>query len=165
MYGWKVLCVKSVTQRNLKHRHRVPGFWCSIELLLQQSHKNGTKHLRPNKKTSVFPVARVHCILTTKLHVAFFFKWCVHKPLKHRKNMLQNDFFWPEHAEDISSVYLLNQTFESVSDLFAKERSKRIWPLPIQLFMCVYLPVLLIKKIAHCCFSIYKIKNKKTNQA
>ena len=34
--------------------------------------------------------------------------------------------FQPEHAEDISSVYLLNQTFESVSELFAKEMSKRI---------------------------------------
>ena len=34
--------------------------------------------------------------------------------------MLQNDFL-PKHDEDISSVYLLNQIFESVSDLFAKE--------------------------------------------
>ena len=40
--------------------------------------------------------------------------------------MPQNDFFQPEHAED-SSVYLLNQTyFEFISDLFAKEISKKI---------------------------------------
>ena len=31
-----------------------------------------------------------------------------------------------QHAEDISSVYLSNQIFESVSDLFTKEISKRI---------------------------------------
>ena len=34
--------------------------------------------------------------------------------------------FQPEHAEDISCVYLLNQIFESVSDLLAKEISKEI---------------------------------------
>ena len=39
--------------------------------------------------------------------------------------------FLPEHAEDISSVYLLNQIFEFVSDLYVEEKSKRIWPLPI----------------------------------
>ena len=33
--------------------------------------------------------------------------------------------FRPEHAEDISSVYLLNQIFESISDLFAKEISRK----------------------------------------
>ena len=32
--------------------------------------------------------------------------------------------FGPEHAEDISSVYLLNQIFMSVSVVFAKEISK-----------------------------------------
>ena len=34
--------------------------------------------------------------------------------------------FQPEHAEDTGSVYLLNQIFESVSDLFTKEISKTI---------------------------------------
>ena len=33
------------------------------------------------------------------------------------------------------------------------------------LFLCAFLAVLLIKKIAHCCFSINKIKNKKTHCA
>ena len=41
--------------------------------------------------------------------------------------MLKNDFR-PEHAEDNSSVYLLNQVFESVSDIYVKEISKRIGP-------------------------------------
>ena len=36
--------------------------------------------------------------------------------------MLQNR---PEHAEDISNVYLLNQIFESVSDLFGKRNIKQ----------------------------------------
>ena len=36
-----------------------------------------------------------------------------------------------QHAEDISSVYLLNQICESVSALLAKEISKRLGPLPI----------------------------------
>ena len=35
--------------------------------------------------------------------------------------------FRPEH-EDISSAYLLYHIFESVSDLYEKEISKRIWP-------------------------------------
>ena len=39
--------------------------------------------------------------------------------------MLQNDFL-TEDAADITSVYLLNQIFESVSDLLAKEISKRM---------------------------------------
>ena len=44
---------------------------------------------------------------------------------KKKKNLLQNDFR-PEHVEDISSVYLLNLIFETVSELFAKEISARI---------------------------------------
>ena len=51
--------------------------------------------------------------------------------------MLQNDFFRPELAEDVSYFYLLNQIFESVSDIFAKEISKMIsiGPLPVILFV------------------------------
>ena len=33
--------------------------------------------------------------------------------------------FRPEHAEVISYVYVVNQIFESVSDLFAKKNQKR----------------------------------------
>ena len=36
-----------------------------------------------------------------------------------RKHKLQNDF-WPEYVEEISFVYLVNQIFEPVSDLFVK---------------------------------------------
>ena len=64
--------------------------------------------------------------------VLFLF-WCVyfHKSFKYRK-ISYKMIFQPEHAEDISncSVYLLTQIFGSVSDFFAKETSKRIWPLP-----------------------------------
>ena len=42
-----------------------------------------------------------------------------------QKNILKL-IFRPEHDEDISSIYLLNQIFESVSDLFAKEILKKI---------------------------------------
>ena len=49
--------------------------------------------------------------------------------------------FQPEHAEDISYVYEANQTFESVSNLYA---TKRIFFLPV---LYVFLPVLLIKKV------------------
>ena len=50
--------------------------------------------------------------------------------IRVQKNMLQNDFLDLKHAEDISSIYLLYHIFESVSDLFVKEISKRIQPLP-----------------------------------
>ena len=55
---------------------------------------------------------------------------CIHNPLECRKTCYKI-IFRSEHAEDISSVYLLNQIFESISDLFAKEISKRIQPLLI----------------------------------
>ena len=32
--------------------------------------------------------------------------------------------FWPEHAGDISFVYLVNQIFEYVSDIFANRYQK-----------------------------------------
>ena len=62
--------------------------------------------------------------------------------------------FQPEHAADISSVYLLNQIFESVSDLFVKEISNRTGPLTIELFVCVSFCSIDIK-IAHCCFLFF----------
>ena len=108
----------------------------------------------------MFQVACTHCILTTKFELTFSDDVYIHKSLKCRKTCYKM-IFWPEHAEDISSVYLLNQIFESVSDFFVQEISKMIWPLPIKLFVCVYLPVLLIKRLHMCCFSIDKIKNKK----
>ena len=58
------------------------------------------------------------------LHTVFVFNdVCIHKSFKCRK-ICYKITFQPEHAEDIGSVYLLNQIFESVSDLFAKEISK-----------------------------------------
>ena len=51
-----------------------------------------------------------------------------------------------EYAEDISYVYVVNQMFESVSDLFLKQISKRIGLLPMALFLCIFLHVLVIKK-------------------
>ena len=72
--------------------------------------------------------------------------------------------FQPEHAGDISSVYLLNQIFESVSDLFVKEISKKDMT-PTYVIVCVCVCVSSCsfdKKIAHCCFSTDKIKNKNT---
>ena len=67
--------------------------------------------------------------------------------------------FRPEHAEDICYVYAVNQIFESNSDLFVKQISKRRGSLPMALFLYVFLPVVMIKKIALCCFSVDKMKN------
>ena len=73
--------------------------------------------------------------------------------------------FRPERAEDISSVYLLNQIFESVSDLFAKEIFKKWYDPNLYNCLCVYFFMSINKKIAHCYFSIDKIKNKKPHRA
>ena len=54
---------------------------------------------------------------------------------------------WPEHAEDISCVYVVNQIYESVSDLFEKQNIGKDRALPMALFVCVFLPVLLIKRL------------------
>ena len=46
--------------------------------------------------------------------------------------------FRPEYVEDTSSVYLLNQIFESVSDLFAEEISKKDMTLTYMIVcMCI----------------------------
>ena len=67
--------------------------------------------------------------------------------------------FQNEHTEDIS-VYLLNQIFESVSDLLAKMISKRVGPQPMELFVCVFLPVLMIKRLRIAVFLLIKLKTK-----
>ena len=66
--------------------------------------------------------------------------------------------FWPEHAEDIGSVYLLNQIFDSISDLdIEKDMTPYLYH-----SLCVCISSYSIdKKIAHCCFCIDRIKNKK----
>ena len=77
----------------------------------------------------MFPV-HAHSILTNKFARSFILNdVCIHKSLKCRK-ICYKMIFWPEHAEDISSIYLvheeleyahsiylLNQIFESISDL------------------------------------------------
>ena len=57
--------------------------------------------------------------------------------------MLYKMIFWPENAEDISSVYLLNQIFESISDLDIKNDMTPTYII-VCVCVCVYLPVLLI---------------------
>ena len=49
----------------------------------------------------------------------------VEVPWSLQKNKIKM-FFRREHSGDISSVYLVNQIFESVSDLFAKGIPKSI---------------------------------------
>ena len=106
----------------------------------------------------MFPVAHAHCILTTTFAHSFFFfnDVCIYKSLKCRK-ICHKMIFWSKHAEGITSVYLLNQIFEFISDL---QISKWIWPLPISLFVCIS-SWSIDKKIAHCCFSVDKITNKR----
>ena len=66
--------------------------------------------------------------------------------------------FWPEHAENISYIYVVNQIFVSVSGLFAKQILKKIGPTYGIIFACISsCPV--DKKMVHCCFSIIKMKN------
>ena len=65
--------------------------------------------------------------------------------------------FPPEYAEDIGSVCLLNQIFESVSDLFAKEISKRI------VCVCINFLFLLIKRLRIAVFLLMKLEIKQTH--
>ena len=53
-------------------------------------------------------------------------------------------------------VYMVNQIFESVSDLFVKQISKRIGLLPMALFWCAFLPALLIKRLCIAVFLLIK---------
>ena len=70
--------------------------------------------------------------------------------------MLQNYFFWPEHAE-IRSVYLLNQV-ESILRLIDIKKGMT----PAYIIVCVCITSCSFdKKIAHCCFYCDEIKNKK----
>ena len=69
---------------------------------------------QPNLHVAFFPF--LMCILKKSL------KWNLRKTTNTRKNKLQNDFTtW-----DISYVYVVNQIFESVSDLSGKQMSKMI---------------------------------------
>ena len=89
-----------------------------------------------------------------------FFLMCIHKPLKCRKTCYKM-IFWPEHAEDISRVYLVNQIFESISDLFTKEISKKdIIPPCITVCVCVS-PCSIDKKCTLLYFYWKKFKIKK----
>ena len=63
----------------------------------------------------MFSVASTYCILTTKFVCIDTQTVYMHKP-----KICYKMIFRPEHAEVIS-VHLLNQLFESVSDLFVKE--------------------------------------------
>ena len=129
------------------------------------SHSLLLNSVQARQKTSMFPVVRAHCILTTKFSIAFFFNdVCIHKSIKFRKTCYKM-IFRPEHAENTSNVCLLNQLFESVSGLFAKGISKRIWPLPITLFVYVYLPVLLIKRLRIAVFLLIKLIQKCTQHS
>ena len=69
--------------------------------------------------------------------------------------------FQPEHAGDITSVYLLNEIFESISDLFAKEiLIQKGYDPYLYDCLCVYLPVLLIKILHIAVFLLIKLRIK-----
>ena len=71
---------------------------------------------------------------------------CIHKPLKCKKTCYEM-IFQPEYAEDISSVYFLNQIFESGFDLFAKKCQKGYDP--YQYCLCAISSCSIDKQIAH----------------
>ena len=75
--------------------------------------------------------------------------------------------FWPKKAEDINSLLVkirLNQLFDSASEIFAIEIWRRIWSYQL----CVYLPVLWIKKCTQLFIcrgeNLKKKSNKHTNK-
>ena len=91
----------------------------------------------------MFVVACAHCILTTKFEGSFFsmvFVFTNHLSTgeKKRRKTYFKIIVQPEHAEDISSIYLLNQIFESVSDLLEKENQKGYDPY-LYNCLCVYI--------------------------
>ena len=69
---------------------------------------------------------------------------CINKSLKWKrksgKQKQKQNFkiiFWPEHAENINYVYLINQIFESVSDVFSKQILESIGPTYGIVFVCI----------------------------
>ena len=68
---------------------------------------------KAKKETSSSLVAEAHCILTIKFACSCFLH-------KYEQNIEYKMIFHPEHAENISYVYLVNQIFEVVSDSFSK---------------------------------------------
>ena len=74
------------------------------------------------------------------LRETFFDDVSTHKSLKCRQ-IRYKMIFWPELAEDISSVYLLDQKFEYDSDKnkIKKNTRERIYDLypPIIVFVCI----------------------------
>ena len=65
--------------------------------------------------------------------------------------------FRHEHAKDISYVYMVNEIFESVSNLFAKQISKKDRRNTYGIVFVRISSCSVDKKIAHCCFCIDKI--------
>ena len=108
----------------------------------------------------MFPVAPAHSILATKFACSsppILHDLCIIKKWKKVNHLPQKTsykiIFWPEYAEDISYVSVVNQIFESIFDLFLKQISKKIGPLPVSCCVCTS-SYSVDKKIVHCCFSI-----------
>ena len=78
----------------------------------------------------------LHILTTNFFFFFFFFNWCVYSQIIKVQGGEYKMIFWPEQAEHISSVYLLNQIFESVSDLFAKENDMNPY---LYNRLCVYI--------------------------
>ena len=91
----------------------------------------------------MFPVAHAHCSLATKFAGSFFLNDVLSKNIKventntMKKKKMQNNFSIWTYAEDISYVRVLNQIFESVPNLLAKQIFKRKGPYLWHCF-CVY---------------------------
>ena len=94
--------------------------------------------LRPNKvKTSMFPVARVHSILTTKFARSFFNDVCIHKSLECRKKY---DTTWSFDLNVLKTycVYFFKSNIWVYFWLMNIKKDTT----PTCLFLCVCLPVL-----------------------
>ena len=95
-------------------------------------------------------MSEYHCVLTNKFERSFLMICVFTNHICKCRKTCYRMIFQPEHAED-SNINLLNQIFESVSDLFAKD---------LYLYNCLCISSSSIdKKIGHCCFSVDKIKN------
>ena len=113
----------------------------SIKLVLSQS-----------KKQTMFPVAHTHCICANNLHFFNTYTW---------KNALNKMIFLPEHVENISYVYVVDQHIWDCFWLIWKTNSANDFPVSMILFLCAFHSVLLMQRFLIAVFLLikWKIKN------
>ena len=91
---------------------------------------------------------------------------CVFKNHWSAEKTCYKMIFWPEHAEDIMQLCLFVKSNIWVCFwLICKRNIKKVMIPNYCLFVYIFLFYSVIKRYAHCCFSIDKIKKKKKKPA